>query len=79
MERLIKDVPGSRRLFRSVDDFTVHDYPIVIPCSRRRRRMRWVIAIALIAGLWGFAMTSQLASQGLLHQGVPVVGHLSQE
>jgi hypothetical protein len=70
MENLMHNLPESRRLFRSSDDIGVRSGPIVIPCTRKKSHVtRWVVAIALIVGLWGVGMASQLASETLLHQG----------
>lgn len=70
MENLMHNLPERRRLFRAVDDVGPQGASIVIPCKpRKRHAMRWVIAIAVIVGLWGVGMASQLASETLLHQG----------
>lgn len=77
METLMKSAPRERRLFRTVGGFESHGSPIVIPCQRpRKSRLRWLIAVAVLVGLWGIGMAGQLASQTLLHQGAPVVGSL---
>lgn len=70
MENLMHNLPERRRLFRTPDDFGVRSGPIVIPCTRKKSHaVRWVIAIAVIVGLWGVGMAGQLASESLLHQG----------
>ncbi len=75
MENLIHDVPGHRRLFRSVDEFSSHGSPI-IPCNPRKRGLRWLVVTAVIVSLWGIGMAGQLATESLLHQGAPVVGNI---
>jgi hypothetical protein len=75
MENLIQDVPGHRRLFSSVDEFSTHGSPI-IPCNPRKRGLRWLIVTAVLVSLWGIAMAGQLATESLLHQGAPVVGQI---
>ena len=75
METLMKSAPKERRIFRTVGGFESHGSPIVIPCQQpRKSRLRWIVVVAVLVGLWGMAMAGQLASQTLLHQGAPVVG-----
>ena len=70
MDHILHSMPERRRLFRSADDIGACGGIIVIPCTRKKRHaFRWVIAIALIVGLWGVGMAGQLASETLLHQG----------
>jgi hypothetical protein len=70
MENLMHSLPERRRLFRTSDDFGVRNGPIFIPCNRKKSHAaRWVIAIAVIVGLWGVGMAGQLANESLLHQG----------
>ncbi len=61
MEHLERTGPIRRRLFRTGDDYSARPGTVVIPCSQRRRRVRWVLLLALLAGLWGFGMAGQLA------------------
>lgn len=76
MESLVNHAPDRRRLFRSASDMTRGSGTIIIPTQTRKRGLRWVIALAFVAGLWGLGMASQLASETLLHQGAPVLGTL---
>ncbi|MEE4174417.1 MAG: hypothetical protein V2I57_09230 [Xanthomonadales bacterium] len=70
MENLAHNLPARRRLFRALEDVGPQGASIVIPCQPKKRHgLRWVIAIAVIVGLWGVGMASQLASESLLHQG----------
>lgn len=77
MDTLMKSAPKERPLFRSAAGFEGHGSPIVIACQQpRKSRLRWLIPVAVIVGLWGVGMAGQLASQTFLHQGAPVVGSL---
>lgn len=63
METLERPVPIRRRLFQSRDEFSALAGSVVIPCSQRRRRVRWVLLVMLLAGLWGIGMAGQLAEE----------------
>ncbi len=60
MEKLERTVPIGRRLFHAGEDYSARPGSVLIPCHKRQRRTRWVLLVALLAGLWGFGIAAQL-------------------
>ena len=61
-----------RRLFDSVDEFTVHSYPIVIPCrSQARRRNFWPWLLLVIALSWVATVPSLMGNSLMTELSTP--------